>query len=291
MRARSLKPGFFQNEDLIELPFEYRLLFAGLWTMADREGRLEDRPKKIKLSIFPGDNVDCEVGLQALHDKGFIVRYQHEKGRFVQIKNWGKHQSPHVKEAPSTIPAPCEHHTSTVRAPDKPRAGTSVAALTPSSLTPDSGLLTPDSSSLRSLSSAAPPADSDPGGEQEVFEHWKRTWGHPNAVFDPKRRGRIRARLKNFTVDQLCDAISGFRNSPWHSGTDPKGQGKVYDGLDTLLRDTAQVEEGIRLLAHPPRAPPKPENATERILRALNGNDNSRTIEHEPEREFPALTR
>lgn len=41
----------------------------------------------------------------------------------------------------------------------------------------------------------------------------------------------------------------------------------------------------------PWHAPPRQENATERILRALNGTDHSRTIEHEPEREFPALTR
>jgi hypothetical protein len=41
----------------------------------------------------------------------------------------------------------------------------------------------------------------------------------------------------------------------------------------------------------PWHAPPKPENATERILRALNGTNNDRTIEHEPEREFPAIPR
>lgn len=122
--------------------------------------------------------------------------------------------------------------------------------------------------------------------EQEVFDHWKRVWNHPLAVFDAKRRGRIRARLKEFTVDQLRDCISGFRNSPWHCGTDPKGGGRVYDALDTLLRDTAQVEEGIRLLQNPPRAPPKAESAMERILRA-NSPDNSRVIEHEPE--FRAL--
>lgn len=37
--------------------------------------------------------------------------------------------------------------------------------------------------------------------------------------------------------------------------------------------------------------PPKPENASERVLRALNGPDNSRVIEHEPEREPFAITR
>jgi len=37
-RSRNIKPGFFKNDHLVELPFEYRLLFAGLWTLADREG-------------------------------------------------------------------------------------------------------------------------------------------------------------------------------------------------------------------------------------------------------------
>src|SRR5262245_4448792 len=59
-RARLLKPGFFTNEDLVELPPAARLLFAGLWTLADREGRLEDRPKRIKLAVLPYDDVDVD---------------------------------------------------------------------------------------------------------------------------------------------------------------------------------------------------------------------------------------
>lgn len=118
---------------------------------------------------------------------------------------------------------------------------------------------------------------------EQVFEHWRKTWNHPKAILDPKRRKRIEARLKDFTPEQLCDAISGFRNSPWHMGTDPKGQGVVYGCLHTLLRDTGQVEVGLGFLARPPRPPPKPENATERILRHLNGTDESRVIEHDPD--------
>lgn len=88
-----------------------------------------------------------------------------------------------------------------------------------------------------------PPA----GGVHRVFEHWKAQWGHPGAKLDPKRRKRIEARLKSFSPDELCEAISGFRNSPWHCGTDPKGNGTVYDALQTLLRDSEQVEKGIAL--------------------------------------------
>lgn len=37
-RARNIKPSFFKNEDLADLnPFD-RLLFIGLWCLADREG-------------------------------------------------------------------------------------------------------------------------------------------------------------------------------------------------------------------------------------------------------------
>ena len=123
-----------------------------------------------------------------------------------------------------------------------------------------------------------------PEGADAVFEHWKLTWGHPGANLDTKRRRRIEARLKRFTAAQVCDAITGFRNSPWHCGTDPKGSGTVYDGIDTLLRDDGQIETGLRLLAHPPRPPPKnPETAMDRILRANGSPDNSRVIEHDPE--------
>jgi len=104
-RSRNIKPGFFTNDELVELPFEYRLLFAGLWTIADRDGRLVDRPKKIKLEIFPGDDVDCAAGLQALVDSGFIERYEVGGKKFIQVLNWHKHQTPHHKEVASQIPA------------------------------------------------------------------------------------------------------------------------------------------------------------------------------------------
>jgi len=88
-RARNIKPGFFKNEDLVELPFEYRLLFAGLWTLADREGRLEDRPKRIKMELFPADNVDVDHGLGELERYGFIQRYEANGVRVVAIMRKG----------------------------------------------------------------------------------------------------------------------------------------------------------------------------------------------------------
>lgn len=179
-RARNIKPAFFMNEVLVGLPFEYRLLFIGLWTLADREGRLEDRPVRIKMEVFPADNVDTDAGLQALNDAGFVLRYEVDGTRYIQILAWKKHQNPHVKEAQSTIPAPVEHRasahessistsaapdkhqTSPVQTPDKPGASTMQAPEIPerAGLIPDS--LIPDS---KKPSGAEPPELFDPDGE------------------------------------------------------------------------------------------------------------------------------
>lgn len=105
-RARNIKPGFFRNAQLVELAFDRRLLFAGLWTLADREGRLEDRPKQIKMEIFPADNVDVDKALNDLAEAELILRYAAGGKRYIQIVSFLKHQHPHHMEAPSTIPKP-----------------------------------------------------------------------------------------------------------------------------------------------------------------------------------------
>ena len=143
-RSRNIKPAFFKNEDLVELAFDVRLLFIGLWTLADREGRLEDRPVKIKMELFPADSVDIESGLAALHSKGFIKRYQVDGKRYLQINAFAKHQNPHPKEAASVIPdsslatvVPEEVTEITRQATEIPEpAGLIPSSLIPSSLPP-----------------------------------------------------------------------------------------------------------------------------------------------------------
>ena len=106
MRARLLKPGFFQNEDLADLPPLARLLFAGLWCLADREGRLEDRPRRIKAEIFPYEDVDLESLLVALADAGFIIRYTASGQRCIVICHFTRHQHVNQHEPDSVLPAP-----------------------------------------------------------------------------------------------------------------------------------------------------------------------------------------
>jgi hypothetical protein len=103
MRARSIKPSFFKSDTIAELPFWVRILFQGLWSMADRRGIMEDRVKKIKAEIFPYDDVDVESGLILLSEKGFIIRYRPDSGAAIGILNFSKHQHPHPKEPDAEI--------------------------------------------------------------------------------------------------------------------------------------------------------------------------------------------
>jgi hypothetical protein len=116
-RARNIKPGFFTNEELVELPFATRLLFIGLWTIADREGRLEDKPKRIKMNLFPADDIDVDQALCELQASGFLKRYEVGGARYIQVLAFRRHQNPHRDEKASSIPAMDEHSANTVQAP------------------------------------------------------------------------------------------------------------------------------------------------------------------------------
>lgn len=169
-RSRNIKPGFFTNDVLGELPALTRLLFAGIWTICDRDGRLEDRPKKIRAEVLPYDQCDPEQMLQQLHDSGFIRRYTAAGKALIQVLAWAEHQNPHMKEAASTLPAPEEHQTSTVLAPDEAQPLPEAAGLIPSSLIPDS--LNSDSKEEKSPRKREPAIACPEDVDEQVWKDW-----------------------------------------------------------------------------------------------------------------------
>jgi hypothetical protein len=157
-RSRNIKPGFFKNEALAECSPLARLLFAGLWCLADRVGRLEDRPKRIRAELLPYDDGSVDNMLDELHRAGFILRYQHGEQRFIQVLNFAKHQHPHVREPESEIPAPDMHQTSTVQEPDAHQSGPADSLI----LIPDSLKPEVPASPGASAPLANPPAEQQP---------------------------------------------------------------------------------------------------------------------------------
>lgn len=141
MRSRNIKPGFFKNEELGQLTPQIRLLFIALWCLADREGRLEDRPLRIKAEAFPYDNLDIALAMTELENKNLIRRYIVDGNYYINIPNFKRHQTPHVRETDSTLPSP-RHGLGNVK--PSPRSPDSLIpdVLIPDSLNPD--VLNPD---------------------------------------------------------------------------------------------------------------------------------------------------
>jgi hypothetical protein len=116
MRSRNIKPGFFKNELLSTLPPSSRLLFAGLWLMSDRKGRLRYSLRAIKGELFAFHRASIGKWLKCLEDAKFIEIYDTEThGKCIQIVNFKNHQHPHINEPESTIPAPYNSGESTVK--------------------------------------------------------------------------------------------------------------------------------------------------------------------------------
>jgi hypothetical protein len=86
---------------------------------------------------------------------------------------------------------------------------------------------------------------------ERVFAHWRQVHRHERAQLDPKRRAVIAKQLAHYTEADLCQAITGYLNSPHHMGDNETGT--VYDSLELILRDAKHIDAGIRFHAEPPR--------------------------------------
>lgn len=72
-RIRNIKPEYFDAEEWrlikpLEESLAAQVLFAGLWTQADREGRLKDEPGRLKSRIFGQDDEISVERVDALLD-------------------------------------------------------------------------------------------------------------------------------------------------------------------------------------------------------------------------------
>lgn len=248
-RARNIKPSFFLNEDLVEIPFSTRLLFIGLWTIADREGRLADKPKQIKMAIFPADDVDVDKGLTELAETKFIERYEVKGDKYIEVTNFTKHQHPHVKEGVSTIPAPGKHRAST----RQKRPLIDSLLLIPESKT-DSGLLIPESTHSDSGSGVrefpeveieACPEHPELSFAEQVLDGIRSELGILQLTNEPLWLIEIeRAQKNGFSVEHCLETFRLMRQQKWRNS--PVKFESWSDNLPNLekLRDEIENQNG-----------------------------------------------
>lgn len=62
-------------------------------------------------------------------------------------------------------------------------------------------------------------------------------------VFSNSRKALIDKRLKEYSVEDLLLAVTGWVKSPFHTGDNPTG--KIYNSIELILRNSEKVEQFI----------------------------------------------
>jgi hypothetical protein len=273
-RARNIKPGFFLNDELAELPPLARILFEGLWCIADREGRLEDKPKRIKAEILPYDDCNVDEFLEALQQRGFILRYEANGGRYVQVINFKKHQNPHQKEPTSIIPAPVLHQKSTVQEQGKHDENPADSPF----LIPDSGSLSTDSPNHASDDDELTGTDENTSGEEpnggndegqgsgssvengEFTTEFEEFWSHYPLKIEKKTafsawNDRIKGGANTSEMIKACVNYAGYCEM---KNTDPQfikhastfiGKNKPYEDYLSGIPETGENKKPVKFKA------------------------------------------
>nr|PZN74899.1 MAG: hypothetical protein DIU56_17230 [Pseudomonadota bacterium] len=303
-RIRTIKPELAKHELMFDAEIEtglpLRFAWVMLFTVCDREGRFLWRPRTLKSDILPYDDVDFSRVLDAWLTRGFVVRYRVGNAWYGWIPTFKKHQVINPREAASTLPGIDEadevidyRNQTLIDA-----SGTREARVDDASPTRHvhargerkgkegkgkEGNMGPSDPVEFERSTAGDRERSE--SIERIFRHWQQVHRHPRARLDGKRRKVIRRALElGYSEHELCECISGYRNSPHHMGQNDRGT--VYDEITLFLRDAAHIDAGIRFARAPPR---KPESAYERLMRLNSPNspesDDGRTIDVEPDPE------
>ncbi len=231
-RSRNIKPSFFSNDELADLEPLARLLFVGLWTIADYKGDLEWREKRVKAQVLPYDNCCIESLAINLDKSGFIRFYSNGDKKYVHIVNFLKHQNPHKNErgkgsetpaydgsmatAPATPEIEINHDESRS---DHDENETAHA---------DSFNLIPDSLSNKDTSESKIP----PCPHVKIVSMYNEMLPELDSVLPSRWKGSARernlnARWKEDKRHQSLEFWEAFfskvRGSSWHMGENPRG--------------------------------------------------------------------
>ena len=289
-RIRTIKPDIASHEGLYDLEIEtslpIRFAWCMLFTVADREGRFNWRPRTLKAQILPHDEIDFSRVLDAWLTRAFLVKYRVKGEWFGWIPTFRKHQFINNRESESDLPSIDEadeiidnrfndmptrkarvNDASTTREvhaqgegkgrEGKGREGKERRDVEFGNSTDVDGARKVDIPGKRpelELDGDPPPptqAEIRSQAIERIFDHWRSVHEHQRAKLDDKRAKVIgRALDAGYCEDDLCRSISGYRNSPHHMGRNE--QRTVYDDIELQLRDAKHIDAGLRFFDDPP---------------------------------------
>lgn len=226
-----MKPEMWQDEKISSLSRDARLLFVGLMSMADDEGRFRARRTEIIGWVFPDDDDAFELvdgWIAEIKGSELIVFYVHDGRPYGAFRNWRKHQKIN-KPTASELPSPPDRKV--VRANSVRRNG----ELRDNSRSSTGDL--PDSSG----STTAPHADQIRSDQiNSVFTYWQQRCSKSRAKLTDERRSKVNARLEQgYSLEDIKLGIDGAALNP------PVTDGVTHDDLMSICRNGAQLERYV----------------------------------------------
>lgn len=107
-RKRMIDPGIWQSEDFSKLSTLAKLVFVGMFSNADDEGRGRARAVYLKSALFPYDETmratDIEKTLKEIASYMSVIFYAFDNSEYYQLTNWDLWQKVD-RPTPSKIPA------------------------------------------------------------------------------------------------------------------------------------------------------------------------------------------
>lgn len=241
-RIRTIKPTFWEDELVGSMSTRTRLVFVGLFSLADDAGRLRGNAAWIRSQLFAYDEdttaAAVEASLRELHNARRIRLYGNGQ-RYVEVTNFLKHQRIQ-KPQPSQIPAPGGHYKV-----EPIEGGDEQDILVP---VEDQSATVPvrkgrEEEEERDEANASR-RPSGPTAEQVrgVFDTWCRLFHrNANTKLDEKRRARIRWALTTYDARIVWHVLQGYAADPWRHEATSRNE------VRTLLRDAASIERGLEL--------------------------------------------
>jgi len=94
-RIRTIKPEFWDDEKLAQLPRDARLLFIGMWNFSDDYAVVKGHPVWLKNKIFPYDEIrqqQFNEWLLSLEKMRCIIPFSHNGETYYFIRTFADHQ-------------------------------------------------------------------------------------------------------------------------------------------------------------------------------------------------------
>lgn len=78
----------------------------------------------------------------------------------------------------------------------------------------------------------------------EIFDYWKLKSNHPNSKLDQKRKSAIERALKNYSLEEIKNAIDGCLSSEYN-------RQNGFDDIELICRNSSKTDRYIKIYKNP----------------------------------------